>query len=513
MGGSGGFIQRLPVLFAALAWTLLASLPVPAVELQANSLDDGVDADPADGICDSDLAAANPSPELGQCTLRAALQVANALPGPDTIRLRDASYTLSLTGAGEDAGLTGDLDITSEIAIEGEGYTLSLLDGKRLRDRIFDVHPGAVLTLTGTSLMFGETAKGDADPGLPPGEVSGGCLRSAGVSNLDEAYFFRCASSDDGGCMSVIGGAATVTDSVFASCKAKHEGGAVEVASGATATFSRVTGAVGRAATGAGVATRGALTLRNATFTLGKAKLGGGVVVLGAGSATIANSTIASNRADNLASQTSDLVMVSSSIVWGAKTDCIGPVGSGGGNLEGGTSCAFTAANDQQRQDPGLQALAFDGNTIPTLGILAGSPAVDHGLDAGDACLDAGDARGRLRVLSVSGGAAVADSGAFEFDGANSETLQITSSPSEGASVGVAYGYDVEAANAGRATCMLTFSLDESPSGMTIVPDSGLIAWTPMPAQVGSFDVEVRVTDSGGLVSTQTFTITVAPQP
>jgi hypothetical protein len=513
MGSPGGSIQPLPFLLAALASTLLACLPASAIELQANTLSDAVDADPADGICDADLAAANPSPTLGQCTLRAAVQVANALPGPDTILLRDARYTLSLSGAGEDAGLTGDLDVTSDIAIAGEGYPLSLLDGKRLRDRIFDVHPGGVLALTGTSLMFGETDRSDADPGFPPGEVSGGCLRSAGVSNLDEAYFFRCSSRDDGGCMSVIGGAATVTDSVFASCRAKNEGGAVRVAAGANATFSRVTGAVGRAATGAGIATRGALTLRNATFTLGRAKLGGGVAVLGAGSATIASSTIASNRADNLASQTSGLVTVSSSIVWGAKTDCTGPVVSGGGNLEGGAACAFAATNDQQGQDPGLQALAFDGNLVPTLEILAGSPAVDHGLDVGDACLDPGDARGRLRVQSVIGGAAVVDAGAFELDGASSETLAITSSPPDDASVGVAYGYDVEAANPGRESCALTFSLDESPLGMTIVPVSGLIAWTPVPSQVGSFDVEVRVTDSGGIATTQAFTITVAPAP
>jgi hypothetical protein len=397
--------------------------------------------------------------------------------------------------------------------IEGEGYPLSQLDGKRLRDRIFDVHPGGVLTLTGTSVMFGATAKSDADPGLPPGEVSGGCLRSAGMSNLDEVYFYRCTSSDDGGCMSVTSGTATVTETVLAWCKAKNEGGAVAVAADASATFSRVTGAMGRAATGAGVATRGALSLRNATFTLGKAKLGGGIAVLGAGSATIANSTISSNRSSNLASQTTGLVTVSSSIVWGAKTDCIGPVGSGGGNLEGATSCAFTATNDQQSHDPGLQALAFDGNTVPTLEILAGSPAVDHGLDVGDVCLDPGDARGRLRVRSVIGGVAVVDSGAFELDGASSGTLAITSSPPDDASVGVAYGYDVEAANPGRESCALAFSLDESPLGMTIAPGSGLIAWTPEPDQVGSFDVEVRVTDSGGIASTQSFTITVAPAP
>ena len=498
----------------ALAVLCLAPLPVPAVELEANSLGDAVDADPNDGLCDADPNTANPEdPEnpgqlVGQCTLRAAVQVANALPGPDTIRLRPARYTLSLVGAGEDAAAAGDLDVTSDLTILGEGYPASLLDGKRLEDRIFDVHPAGVLALSGTSLLSGRTAKGDADPGSPAGEVSGGCLRSAGATDLDEVYFFRCASSEDGGCMSVIDGAATVSDSVFAVCRAKDEGGALEVAEGGSAALSRVTAATGRAATGGGIAVRGALMLRNGTLTLNKAKLGGAVAVLGGGSAALANSTVSSNGKSNLASQTTGLVTVSSSIVWGAKADCVGPVASGGGNLEGATSCAFTATNDQQSQDPGLSALAFGGDTIPTQALAAGSPAIDHGLDVGDVCLDEGDARGRRRVQSVGGGAAIVDAGAFERDGASPATLVITSSPVESATVAVAYGYDVEATNAGRESCALAFSLDQAPGGMTIAPASGLIAWTPV--QVGSFDVEVRVTDSGGLSNTQRFTIAVS---
>lgn len=489
--------------------------PAPAVELEANQLGDAADADPDDGLCDADLEAPNPEdPDtgqpVGQCTLRAAVQVANALPGPDTIRLRPARYTLSLDGAGEDAGATGDLDVTSEIAIVGEGYTLSSIDGERLRDRIFDVHPGGALTLGGVSLRFGRTAKGDTDPGAPAGEASGGCLRSAGASALEGVYFFRCASRGDGGCMSVTAGTAAVADAVFGVCRAKGEGGALDVNAGASAALSRVTAATGRAAAGGGIAVRGALALRNGTLTLNKAKLGGGVAVLGTGSATIASSTLASNGKSNLASQTSGPVSIASSIVWGAKSDCVGPVASGGGNLEGAASCGFTAANDQQGQDPLLGALAFGGHAIPTRALAPGSPAVDHGLDMGDVCLDEGDARGRLRVVSVSGGAAVADAGAFEQGGAGPESLVITSTPGTSATVGVPYAYDAEATNAGREACALTFSLDLAPAGMTIAPASGLVAWTPAADQAGSFAVEVRVTDSGGLASTQRFTIAVA---
>jgi hypothetical protein len=70
--------------------------------------------------------------------------------------------------------------------------------------------------------------------------------------------------------------------------------------------------------------------------------------------------------------------------------------------------------------------------------------------------------------------------------------------------------YDVDATDP-DAGDTLTFSLDTAPNGMTIDPASGLIDWTPTPAQIGDHNVQVRVTDPSGLFATQSFTFTVAP--
>jgi hypothetical protein len=70
--------------------------------------------------------------------------------------------------------------------------------------------------------------------------------------------------------------------------------------------------------------------------------------------------------------------------------------------------------------------------------------------------------------------------------------------------------YDVEATDA-DAGDVLTFALDTAPVGMTIDTATGLIEWTPTPAQIGTHDVTVRVHDSGGLTAAQRFTLTVAP--
>jgi hypothetical protein len=408
----------------AAAFSLLLPLAAAGVDIQTTILSDGVDANLGDGVCDVDGNPDNnvPDPDhpgqfLGQCTLRAALQIANDTPGPDRILLRgnsgfqNSTYQLTLVGAGEDAAATGDLDVTSEVEIVGKGFTQTLLEAKRLKDRIFDVKPGGKLTLRSVSLFDGKTPKADFDPGAP-GEVSGGCVRSAGESILDSVFFFRCASTDDGGGVSVIGGTANLTNVIFHTCQAKNEGGAVEVTDLGEATISRAAAGLCRAGTGGVVAARGPLTLKQATLSGNKAKVGGAVAVLGGADATILSSTIVSNGKVNL-DATGGTLTVGNSIVSGAGIDCLGAVTSTGGNLEGETSCGFTNTNDQQSQDPLLFPFNFNSGVVPTRAIDASSPATDHGLD-GASC-EATDARGAARADVPSLGVAVCDAGAYEF--------------------------------------------------------------------------------------------------
>src|SRR5438128_12398148 len=88
----------LTVILAVMA--LAATGPAHAASFTVNSTVDAVDAAPGDGAC---------ATLLGQCTLRAAVQETNALPGADIITLPAGTYTLSIAGAGEDAAASGDL--------------------------------------------------------------------------------------------------------------------------------------------------------------------------------------------------------------------------------------------------------------------------------------------------------------------------------------------------------------------------------------------------------------------
>src|SRR5512143_3118564 len=89
---------------------LLAAVPTRAATFTVNATDDRVDVDPSDGACDADLA--NPGE---QCTLRAAIQQANANPDLDTIMLPAGAYRLTRRGGDEDGAATGDLDVTSSV--------------------------------------------------------------------------------------------------------------------------------------------------------------------------------------------------------------------------------------------------------------------------------------------------------------------------------------------------------------------------------------------------------------
>src|SRR5439155_26666818 len=105
-------VLRFPVAIAgvALAALLASDGTLSAASFTVNSTIDAVDANPGDGICDDGG---------GRCTLRAAIMEANALPGADTIVLPSGTYRLSIPGAGEDLGSTGDLDITDDLRVDG----------------------------------------------------------------------------------------------------------------------------------------------------------------------------------------------------------------------------------------------------------------------------------------------------------------------------------------------------------------------------------------------------------
>src|SRR5262245_35074071 len=77
----------------------------------------------------------------GLLSLREAVIQANAAQGANTIVVPAGSYMLTRAGTGEEAAVTGDLDLTAHVTIKGAGAGASIVDGAGL-DRVFHVLPG-----------------------------------------------------------------------------------------------------------------------------------------------------------------------------------------------------------------------------------------------------------------------------------------------------------------------------------------------------------------------------------
>src|SRR5436309_14816678 len=121
----------------------------------------------------ADISDPTPDGTSESCSLREAIQDANALPGPDVINLPPGKYNLDIAGSDEDQGLTGDLDITDDVTIIGIGTTSI----ESHVGRILHVHSGNV-SITGLTLTQGDGANDQNS------NRAGGAIHNAAGSTL-----------------------------------------------------------------------------------------------------------------------------------------------------------------------------------------------------------------------------------------------------------------------------------------------------------------------------------------
>lgn len=155
-------MQRRPIPFLSGAAVLLAATVASAATFRVNDTADAVDATPGDGVC---------ATAGGACTLRAAVQEANALAGADRIRVPAGTYVLSIAGAVENDAATGDLDMTGRLRIVGDGPDATVVDAISL-DRVLDVQPGAHVTLVRLAVRGGKAGNTETGGGIHTGAGS-----------------------------------------------------------------------------------------------------------------------------------------------------------------------------------------------------------------------------------------------------------------------------------------------------------------------------------------------------
>ena len=365
-----------------------------------NSSVDGVDANPGDLVC---------ATGGGACTLRAAIQEANAHSGADRIVLPAGTFPLSIAGINENAAATGDLDITDvsgRLTLVGQGAEKTIISGGGI-DRVLHLLSSAALTLE--------------DVTITGGSVSGAGVRGAGLltETSNSLTIRRCAfrgntSLGSGGAALATGGSnlVTVENSVFHGNTGLDGGSTIQ--SGSVMSLSNCTISGNSSTTSASVAVEssGAMSLLGCTVSGNS----GGLRATSA-SISIENSIVAGNPTGGL---TGDDINTGTFTSFGY--NFIGESASGAfvngvnGDQVGSIGAPIVA---------GLKPLGDYGGPTLTHPPLSTSPVVDKGR-----CLSVtSDQRGVHRPIDVAGVANASDGcdvGAYELEsGATLSRLEV----------------------------------------------------------------------------------------
>jgi CSLREA domain-containing protein len=405
--------------------------------------------DTNDGACDAD------------CSLREAIIAANANPGADIITLPPGNYVLTIAGANEDAGATGDLDITDSVTINGAGAASTIVDAGGIVDRVFHI-------LGGTVAFNGITIRN----GLPPpGDNGAGIFIASGTLAITGCVISGNTTSNGGNGAGIFSeGSFTVDTSTIQgnTTGGGGNGGGIYDDNGAlTITASTVAGnSVLPTGDGGGIYNNAnGMVLTNVTITANNAFDGGGIFNNG-----IIVNAINVTLADNSAGATggginnNGTVTFTSSILADNIADtgpqCQGVVTDGGTNLQfPGTDCGASIPS----ADPLLVPLGDNGGPTQTMALGAGSPAIDA---ATEICppVPPVDQRGITRPQGPA-----CDIGAFELVAGGGPTPTPTATPTTGPTL--------TATPAGAPTATAT------PAGPT--PTRGPGPVTPVPTLSG----------------------------
>src|SRR5438477_3841107 len=258
------------------------------------------------------ITSANTHTNFGGCALGV-----NPGPGTNTIFLPSGIYVLSLSGAGEDANATGDLDIRANLIIsstgaEGIAVPSTVTGNTSWDDRIFDIVTGTV-TMKGLVIQGGNVVN-DTGGGvkIEPGQSLdlndstvqdntasslnyGGGIDNRGTLTLNHVTVFSNTAGIGGGIQNI--GIATLTDVTFTGNSGQF-GGGIDNAGNLTLTNATISGNF-VTANGAGIFNAGPLTVTNATISSNQSGSAGGGIFLSLDNARLTNVTLSGNFAQN----------------------------------------------------------------------------------------------------------------------------------------------------------------------------------------------------------------------
>jgi uncharacterized repeat protein (TIGR01451 family)/CSLREA domain-containing protein len=502
--------------------------PVQANFFTVTSLGDGVDAIIGNGVC---------ATAGGDCTLRAAIQEANATAGMDTISIA-ITGTIVLGGAvNENASASGDLDITDSVEIEATSNISNIIDGGT-NDRIFHIIGSVSVTITGVTLQNGKTSNLSGDG------YGGAILNGGSLTIVDSVLKNNTATLYGGAIQNNPNATLRLTNTVVDGNTAGTRGGGIsnsEISTGSAGSVTLIDSVViqnrSNTGSGGGIYNNGTLTIKNTTIAENQAKINGGgiynnlnmdglegstlsgngaeqnggalynkktanltnVTISGnlasvngggifnqpaiGGALQLLNVTLASNTATGTgggiynagASSTQNTIFSQNTSANCVLSSVSNIIVSLGNNLDSGASCGLAGSGDISNSNALLGLLANNGGLTKTHALLNGSPAINSGNNTACPSLDQ---RGVTRPQGTQ-----CDIGAYET--AQTDLKLSKSAAPEPVLAGDQLTYTLLVENIGSAPAVNLTLTDTLPSGTTYQSFSGT-GWSCTQPTAGS---------------------------
>lgn len=366
----------------------------------------------------------------GDCSLREAIQSANkdtsidtcvAGSGADEIVFTSSGeaqvFKLEIQGRDEDQAASGDLDITDDLTITGNGAKQTIIDGNQI-DRVLQLITPINVFLNSLTIRHGRS---DSRSG-------GGVLTSSGsVLTINNSLIVdNVAPAGAGGGIDNSSGKLTIINTTIANNTARLGGGIFNSGKGERAmTIMNSTISGNNASSqGAGIFEDGTGARIINTSIINN--IGNGGICFDTSDTTITNSTIVGNSKGNICHAAGGVATLQNTIVGKQTENCSTRfatlITSRGNNLFGEPFCDINKLPSDLSGDPRLGSLPTlrlginpdfvispAGGHLP---LLPDSPAIDA---ANNAACTPNDQLGRTRVDGNNDGNVDCDIGAIEF--------------------------------------------------------------------------------------------------
>lgn len=398
------FLVFLLSLFTLMLSTLPASAQAHAgsYTFKVNTTADTHDAHPGDGTC---------ADAQAKCSLRAAIEEADALPSGSLITITVPAGTYALT--------LGTLKLTANtISINGADSKTTIIKGNYTFEILSVIDQSTSAQLNRLTIEDGSSNRASGgiynaftlsvNYSTITANKDGG-IANSGTLTVNHSVISNNSTTSDGGGISNFFGVVTVNYSAISGNSATERGGAIytqgyHVGSPVNLLDSAISG--NSAADGGGILSFAAdVKVMDSTISNNSATNGdGGAIDLPAsdgGSVTVYNSTISGNSATgkggNIANtDTNGTFTLAGTIVANSKgaPNCTRRITDQGYNLDSGTSCSFHKKTDLSNTNPMLGPLRNNGGPTQTMALEQGSQAIDW---VALASCSAADQRGHKR--------------------------------------------------------------------------------------------------------------------